>query len=185
MDRLCLIDPETRGGSVNRLSSTANPKGGLCFVITFGANPNLRAFSRLLPLCLYFAAAVLFVRLLLSRKNRFVANTKHMAGFGWAQRRLALLGYVPPLLSSSSCCPALHTVKQRMARGLGCCPKCWVLPILNIVPEERVFTLVQWIAFPKTHALSLLWLLCSLPNFMKVFLYTLQSPLLLSGLGTA
>lgn len=29
VDRLCLIDPAMRGGGVNRLSSSANPKGGL------------------------------------------------------------------------------------------------------------------------------------------------------------
>lgn len=118
MDRLCLIDPVIRGGGVNRISSFANPKGGLFLVWD---NPSLRAFSRLLPLCFCFAAAVLFVRLLLSQKNRFVANMKHMAGSGWAQRCLALLGSVPPLLSSSSCCPALHAVKQNG-------PGTWVLP---------------------------------------------------------
>lgn len=29
VDGLCLIDPAMRGGGVNRLSSSANPKGGL------------------------------------------------------------------------------------------------------------------------------------------------------------
>lgn len=115
MDRLCLIDPAMRGGSVNRLSSSANPKDGLFFVLTYGDNPNLGAFSRLLPLCFCFAAAVLFVRLLLSRKNRFVANTKHMAGSGWAQP-LSSAG----LLSSSSlfvqllpCSPRCETQQPR------------------------------------------------------------------------
>lgn len=120
----CLIDPAMRGGGVNRLSSSANPKGGLFFVLTSGDNPNLRAFSSVLPLCLCCAAAVLFVRLPLSPKSRFVANTKHMAGSGWAQLCSALLGSIPPLLSSSSCCPALHAVKQRTAPGLGYCQKC-------------------------------------------------------------
>lgn len=34
MDRPCLIALEMRGGGVNRLSSSANPKGGLFFALT-------------------------------------------------------------------------------------------------------------------------------------------------------
>lgn len=110
-----------RGGGVNRLSSSANPKGGLFFCFDLGDSPNLRALSPGYCLSVGTAAAVLFVRLLLSQKSQFVANAKHMAGSSWAQRCLALLGSVPPLLSPSSCCPALHCVRQNG-------PGTWVLP---------------------------------------------------------
>lgn len=61
VDRLCLIDPTMRGEGVNRLSSSANPKGGLFLFELQGIAPISGLSRGFLPLCFCFAAAVLFV----------------------------------------------------------------------------------------------------------------------------
>ena len=109
----------------------------------------------------HLAAAVLFVRLFLSWKNRFVASMKHMAGSGRALLGLTLLGFT--LLAWSSCRPALHPPQQSRDGGLGCCEECWLVSPSSflqclIIQGELLFKLAQRTNFPKSSTL-LLWLI--------------------------
>lgn len=134
-----------------------NPRGDFFFwggVRLERRIPNLGLFRGFCLSASHLAAAVLFVRLFLSWKNRFVASMKHMAGSGRALLGLTLLGSTL-LLAWPSCRPALYPPQQSRAGGLGCCEECWLVSPSSflqrlIIQGELLFKLAQRTNFPKS-----------------------------------